>query len=764
MRPRMENSDIYALSIISKILRFLRLGHLKAANSVNFFGTLLSPGAIDYSYCNYRGIKDLSSEPFCVWIQWQWKEISGTRHDALNTLCYLTVGIWSYNVLFGQDRWDFFIESTDGKSRFVKNESMIILLMMYVARLASELRLYRPPQVDALSPSNIAFIQQQLGAPRREVHHRSVSGVFLPRRLVDLGVVCDSPPRLVDSSDTHTGGGSEKDHTCKYATLSYCWGPPIDANQQLKLTRETRNRFHKEIPLESMSPVLKDTIIVCRALHIRYIWIDALCILQGDKTDWEEQSNQMDQIFQHSYVTICTPASSSCMQGFLHRTGKNCRPSIRIGYIDEASNDVLGAYSLRPALDIGQKTVSGVHPFVFPRLPAEQRDLALSSWAFRGWVFQERFLSSTQIIFGATMLHVLRDGVIVSESGETSSKDLLLDARIQGGELSQMNSITSRGRHVPDCWYGMVEQYCTMEWTEKLDLFPALSGVAGFFELTMHDQYLAGLWEKDLHCGLLWHTGTARARSPSSLGELLGILNSDGLQVGPSWSWASRPDFYQFDISPRVNTRCRVRTHLRPEFNLLNSNISTDGVNPRGRVKRASLKVSGLMIRLRARCFPNTKRRVIDWKYKTSEGYRLSIMPDWDFWRYEENNEEDIHVGDDGELQLLLISSCCSDWPTQICENPGYRPLLEEAEDHDWVTFKPHYRRTFLEDDEKTFEATADCSLCSENSRRRDIWGLLVYPAGPEGTYYRVGVFICRAELGGSDLFKGVEAQTLELL
>ena len=94
---------------------------------------------------------------------------------------------------------------------------------------------------------------------------------------------------------------------------------------------------------------------------------------------------------------------------------------------------------------------------------------------------------------------------------------------------------------------------------------------------------------------------------------------------------------------------------------------------------------------------------------------------------------------------MLLISSCCSDW-------------LEEAEDPDWITFKPQYCQTFLEDDEETFEAAADCSLCSQNSRRRDVWGLLVYPARPEVTYYRVGVFICRAEFGGSDLFEEVEA------
>ena len=596
------------------------------------------------------------------------------------------------------------------------------------------------------------------------MQHGSISEAFLPTRLVDLGVTCDSPLRLVDSSDIRAGGGFGMDSICKYATLSYCWGPPVDAYQQPKLTQATKIQFYKEIPLEGMTPVLHDVIIVCRALQIRYIWIDALCILQGDKTDWERHSNKMGQIFQHSYVTICTPASSSCMQGFLRRTTKSCRPSIQIGYIDEISDEVLGAYSLRPALEIGQHTKFDVHPHVFSKIPAVHRDLALSSWALRGWVFQERFLSPRQIIFGTTMLHVRQDEVIVSESGETSSDDSLLDHPGLYQVLPQMNSMLNRGRHTPDCWYGIVEQYRFMEWTEELDLFPALSGIAGFFEQIMHDQYLAGLWKKDLYCGLLWHVGRTGARSPSSLGELLEILNSDGLQIGPSWSWASRPDFFEFDISPRINTLCRVRTHLRPEFDLLNSSISVDGVNPLGRVQKASLKIRGRMVRLRARCFPNTVGWVVNWMYNTSEGYSLSIRPDWEFRRYEESKEDEVHVGDDGELQMLMISSCCSDWPTQNSEYSTHHPLLEEAEDLNRVTYKSHYRQTFLEDSEENFDVVNDCSLCSASSRRRDVWGLLVYPAGPETTFYRVGVFLCRAECGGSDLFKGVEMQTLELL
>lgn len=74
-----------------------------------------------------------------------------------------------------------------------------------------------------------------------------------------------------------------------------------------------------------MTPVLKDAIIACRTLGIRYIWIDALCILQDDHNDCEEQSYQMSRIFGESWLTTCATASSSCLEGFLEHPDRRTR-------------------------------------------------------------------------------------------------------------------------------------------------------------------------------------------------------------------------------------------------------------------------------------------------------------------------------------------------------------------------------------------------------------------------------------------------------
>ncbi|KAK4221800.1 hypothetical protein QBC38DRAFT_491343 [Podospora fimiseda] len=42
--------------------------------------------------------------------------------------------------------------------------------------------------------------------------------------------------------------------------------------------------------LEDMPETLQDAIIVAKQLDLSYIWIDALCIIQGDVEDWIKES------------------------------------------------------------------------------------------------------------------------------------------------------------------------------------------------------------------------------------------------------------------------------------------------------------------------------------------------------------------------------------------------------------------------------------------------------------------------------------------
>jgi hypothetical protein len=76
------------------------------------------------------------------------------------------------------------------------------------------------------------------------------------------------------------------------------------------------------IPVQSMPQTFKDAVKITRKFGIRYLWIDALCILQDSKSDWEVQATEMAAIYRNSVFTIAadnaTDSSGGC---FANRDG-----------------------------------------------------------------------------------------------------------------------------------------------------------------------------------------------------------------------------------------------------------------------------------------------------------------------------------------------------------------------------------------------------------------------------------------------------------
>jgi hypothetical protein len=97
--------------------------------------------------------------------------------------------------------------------------------------------------------------------------------------------------RLVDS---HSQTDKEPQ---PYLALSYCWGPKAPS---LKTTKSNYAHLKSSISYHTMPKAYQDTVRVARALGVKYIWIDALCIIQDDISDWETESKMMAEIFENA--------------------------------------------------------------------------------------------------------------------------------------------------------------------------------------------------------------------------------------------------------------------------------------------------------------------------------------------------------------------------------------------------------------------------------------------------------------------------------
>ncbi|KAK3358239.1 heterokaryon incompatibility protein-domain-containing protein [Lasiosphaeria hispida] len=108
-----------------------------------------------------------------------------------------------------------------------------------------------------------------------------------------------------------------------YLVLSHCWGLPKDkaeAEQEKNRFCTTTKNHHDRLQGFSYSELPKtfqDAVQVTRALQKQYLWIDALCIIQGPDGDWDTEAKTMADIFASAYCTIAASSARGWGDGFL---------------------------------------------------------------------------------------------------------------------------------------------------------------------------------------------------------------------------------------------------------------------------------------------------------------------------------------------------------------------------------------------------------------------------------------------------------------
>ncbi|KAK5122330.1 hypothetical protein LTR85_004241 [Meristemomyces frigidus] len=85
-----------------------------------------------------------------------------------------------------------------------------------------------------------------------------------------------------------------------YVSLSYCWG----GADQFKTTRESHAQRLNGFRLEHLPKTYRDAVFICQELNIEYLWIDALCIIQDDQSDWEQEVPRMGGIYGNAYLVV----------------------------------------------------------------------------------------------------------------------------------------------------------------------------------------------------------------------------------------------------------------------------------------------------------------------------------------------------------------------------------------------------------------------------------------------------------------------------
>ncbi len=65
-----------------------------------------------------------------------------------------------------------------------------------------------------------------------------------------------------------------------YCILSYRWGPP---QHNFRMTSDNIDALRNGFQLGILPPLLQDAIQVTRQLGVDFVWIDSMCIIQGNE-------------------------------------------------------------------------------------------------------------------------------------------------------------------------------------------------------------------------------------------------------------------------------------------------------------------------------------------------------------------------------------------------------------------------------------------------------------------------------------------------
>lgn len=320
----------------------------------------------------------------------------------------------------------------------------------------------------------------------------------LPTRIIDVGPLDGSQEPFLYSSKPGEVGN--------YVYLSAKRGGASDDSYLVSSNLEA---YLKAIPLLSLPKTFEDAILITRRLGIRYLWIDAYCILQ-DRGGWVAEAAKIGQYLRNSTFTLIAASATGANHG-IYEEREFYKPLIQL-----------------PCHEISPQSTS-TPPWTGTlclRRPTRSALEAMSSSVLqRGWMVQELVLPERNVIFGNEQIYWNCQTLSRAEDTIHHQNPLLRLTGTANGTTPVAGEEYSR--EIMERWYHLAEIYSGTVHARPKDRLPGLSHMVKHMLAQINTPYFAGLWRSSFHRGLLWRTKTIVAAKRFEV------------YIAPSWSWAS---------------------------------------------------------------------------------------------------------------------------------------------------------------------------------------------------------------------------------
>ena len=331
---------------------------------------------------------------------------------------------------------------------------------------------------------------------------------------------------------------------CRFVALSYVWGGPAEDYCTSMANEESRSRPYGLN--ESILPAtIVDAIQVTRMIGERYLWIDALCIIQDSQEDKTAQIACMDRVYGRAALVIVAASGVSVRDGL---------PGVRAG------SRILSQHI---------EYVQGLHLSIpFPPLSEVVGD---SVWNTRGWTFQEALLSSRRLYFTKHQVYFECERDIWCE-------DLVAESKTLEGSFHQMRY--SRGVVSPIVTYlnvemdlsgyeGAIEQYTKRKLTVDSDILAAATALMNAMTRALQppgtssrEAFRFGMWIRSLDLSLLWQPSFDSVHTRR-------IAHNGEPSYLPSWAWSGWKGAVLYGIESQMVDGAYASPHPLPAESLV---------------------------------------------------------------------------------------------------------------------------------------------------------------------------------------------------
>lgn len=278
-----------------------------------------------------------------------------------------------------------------------------------------------------------------------------------------------------------------------YLCFSYCW----DQIEHFP--------YRQDLPytLDVLPGVFRDLIKVARFLSFRYIWIDRLCIDDGNKYHKQANIYAMGQIYQVASATIMLTVPSQ----------------------NRAEAGLPGLSVPRQGRVILQRVESFSGLTLCTTLPSMEMALLTSWMNRRAWTFQEGIMSNRAIVFGPEQVYFECTEMVCYESIQEPASTSAHKRLIVPSASRLRNPFLAPYDFYPLYWR-LVRDYTARDLKFSFDSLNAFSAFSSEFDRSPATKLHWGLPLADLTRSLLWEHEPWDFRNICRRSEF------------PSWTWA----------------------------------------------------------------------------------------------------------------------------------------------------------------------------------------------------------------------------------